>query len=146
MKERKSQGFNTWGRNEKWDKQKPKLIFIASDERESSRYFSFSLCHIVYPHTWEIMSCFKYSIGEQQAGAPTVRHLSGTQTQRSWLGRSSSWETQLIPTWVRKSGYLATTPYRGHWNGRNFWDWHRYGHYARPRLWFFLCCSYQKKQ
>lgn len=83
---RKSQGYNNWGRNvEKWDKQKPEFLLLLMGELTLPTLLlclclslSPSLHHTAYPQTWEIMSRFKYLIGEQQAGVPTVRHSSGT--------------------------------------------------------------------
>lgn len=66
------------------EKQKPEFLLLLMGELTLPPSFSVclslspSLHHTACPQTWEIMSRFKYLIGEQQAGAPTVRHSSGT--------------------------------------------------------------------
>lgn len=89
-----------------------------------------------------MMSFFKYLIGEQQAGAPTVRYLPGTHTQRSWLQQ----KLKLWGRWRNQAfGNCSLQKPLKRWNFLRLC--HQYGHRVTAELWgFLLCCSYQKKQ
>lgn len=89
-----------------------------------------SLHHTAYPQTWEIMSRFKYLIGEQQAGVPTVRHSSGTD--RAELARRE------LELWGSANSYVGEQTralgLSSPWGPEKRWDLLRlspsYGHYA----------------